>query len=217
MLYVTSLLIASVAAFKIVQIGPVVFPAGLVIFPLSYIFDDILTEVYGYQYSRRIIWTGLGCIWLFCLVGNVTAMLPAAPFWSFQGAYALVMGSVPRLVLASSISYLCSEFLNSYLLAKLKIACAGKHYWFRLLVSTAAGGAVDTILFCSIAFLGTLAWSHIIGLIFWQWLIKVIYEILVIPLTYVITNYLKKIEREDYYDCQTNFNPFRLRIENSNE
>jgi len=213
MLYVTSLLIASVAAFKIVQIGPVIFPAGLVIFPLSYIFDDILTEVYGYQYSRRIIWTGLFCIWLFCLVGKVTTLLPAASFWSFQGAYALVIGSVPRLVLASSISYLCSEFLNSYLLAKLKIVCAGKHYWLRLLLSTGAGGAVDTLLFCLIAFLGTLAWSNILGLIFWQWIIKVSYEILVIPLTYLITNYLKRVEHEDYYDYETNFNPFRLKIE----
>lgn len=95
MLYVTSLLIASVAAFKIVQIGPVIFPAGLVIFPFSYIFDDILTEVYGYQYSRRVIWTGLFCIWIFCLVGKVTTLLPAAPFWSFQAAYGLVLSSVP--------------------------------------------------------------------------------------------------------------------------
>lgn len=213
MLYVTSLLVASVAAFKIIQIGPVIFPAGLVIFPLSYIFNDILTEVYGYQYSRRIIWTGLFCIWLFCLVGKVTAMLPAAPFWSFQEAYALVIGSVPRLVLASSTSYLCSEFLNSYLLAKLKIACDGKHYWLRLLLSTGAGGAVDTVLFCVIAFLGTFSWNHIGGLIFWQWIIKVSYEILVIPLTYLITNYLKRVEHEDYYDYKTNFNPFRLRIE----
>ena len=213
MLYVTSLLIASVAAFKIVQIGPVVFPAGLVIFPLSYIFDDILTEVYGYQYSRRIIWTGLFCIWLFCLVGKVTTLLPAASFWSFQEAYGLVMSSVPRVVVASSISYLVSEFLNSYLLAKLKIAFAGKHYWLRLLASTGVGGAVDSLLFCSIAFALTLPWKYLLLLIFWQWVIKVSYEILAIPLTYLITNYLKRVENEDHYDYQTNFNPFRLKIE----
>lgn len=214
MLYVTSLLIANVTAFKIVQLGPVIFPAGLVIFPFSYIFDDILTEVYGYQYSRRVIWTGLFCIWLFCLVGKITTNLPAAPFWSFQEAYALVIGSVPRLVLASSISYLCSEFLNSYLLAKLKIACAGKHYWLRLLVSTGAGSAIDTMLFCLIAFLGALAWSNIMALIFWQWVIKVSYEILVIPLTYLLTRYLKRLEQEDHYDYKTNFNPLCWRIEN---
>jgi uncharacterized integral membrane protein (TIGR00697 family) len=213
MLYVTSLLIASVAAFKIVQIGHVIFPAGLVIFPFSYIFDDILTEVYGYQYSRRVIWTGLFCIWLFSFVGKVTTLLPAAPFWSFQEAYGLVMGSVPRIVVASSTSYLCSEFLNSYLLAKLKIAFAGKHYWLRLLVSTGVGSAVDTLLFCVIAFLGVLTWNHIVGLLFWQWVIKVSYELLVIPLTYLITNYLKRVEHEDHYDYQTNFNPFRLKIE----
>lgn len=213
MLYVSSLLIANVAAFKIVQIGPVIFPAGLVIFPLSYIFDDILTEVYGYQYSRRIIWTGLFCVWLFCLVGKVTTLLPAAPFWSFQGAYGLVMSSVPRVVVASSISYLVSEFLNSYLLAKLKIAFAGKHYWLRLLASTGIGGAVDSLLFCSIAFALTLPWKYLFLLIFWQWVIKVGYEILVIPLTYLITNHLKRVEQEDHYDYQTNFNPFRLKIE----
>ena len=162
MLYVTSLLIANIAASKIIQIGPVIFPAGLVIFPLSYIFDNILTEVYGYHYSRRIIWTGLGCIWLFCLVGHVTTLLPAAPFWSFQESYALVMNSVPRVVLASSISYLCSEFLNSYLLAKLKIAFEGKHYWLRLLASTGAGGAIDSLLFCTIAFVWTLPSSTIL-------------------------------------------------------
>ena len=214
MLYVTSLLIASVAAFKIVQIGPVVFPAGLVIFPFSYIFDDILTEVYGYQYSRRVIWTGLFCIWLFCLVGKITTWLPAAPFWSFQEAYGLVLSSVPRIVIASSTSYLCSEFLNSYLLAKLKILFSGKHYWLRLIASTGVGSAIDTLLFCVIAFSGIFAWSNIGRLIFWQWIIKVSYEILVIPLTYLITNYLKRIEHEDYYDYETNFNPFRLRIEN---
>ncbi len=213
MLYVASLLIASVAAFKIVQIGPVIFPAGLVIFPLSYIFDDILTEVYGYQYSRRVIWTGLVCIWLFSLVGKVTTLLPAASFWPFQEAYGLVMSSVPRVVLASSISYLVSEFLNSYLLAKLKILFEGKHYWLRLLVSTAVGGGLDSLLFCVIAFAWVLSWDHLVLLIFWQWVIKVGYECLVIPFTYLITGYLKRIEHEDHYDYKTNFNPFRLKIE----
>ncbi|MBX9742765.1 MAG: queuosine precursor transporter [Chthoniobacterales bacterium] len=213
MLYVTSLLIGNIAAFKIIQIGPVIFPAGLVIFPLSYIFDDILTEVYGYQYSRRIIWTGLFCIWLFCLVGKVTTILPAASFWTFQTAYALVIDSVPRLVLASSVGYLFSEFLNSYLLAKLKIACAGKHYWLRLLLSTGAGGAIDSFLFCLIAFGGALSSSNILRLVFWQWIIKVSYEILVIPLTYLLTGYLKRLEQEDYYDNKTNFNPFCWKIE----
>jgi len=210
MLYVTSLLIANIAASKIIQIGPVIFPAGLVIFPLSYIFDNILTDVYGYHYSRRIIWTGLGCIWLFCLVGHVTTLLPAAPFWSFQESYALVMNSVPRVVLASSISYLCSEFLNSYLLAKLKIAFEGKHYWLRLLASTGAGGAIDSLLFCTIAFVWTLPSSTILMLIFWQWIIKVIYEIFAIPWTYLITDYLKRIENEDHYDYDTDFNPWQF-------
>jgi uncharacterized integral membrane protein (TIGR00697 family) len=213
MLYVTSLLIANVAAFKIVQLGPVTFPAGIVIFPLSYIFDDILTEVYGYQYSRRIIWTGLFCVWLFCLVGKITTLLPAASFWSFQMAYALVMSSVPRIVIASSISYLVSEFLNSYLLAKLKIAFAGKQYWLRLLTSTTLGGAIDSLLFCAIAFAWTLPVNALLLLIFWQWIIKVSYEILAIPWTYMITRYLKRVEHEDYYDYQTDFNPFRLKIE----
>ncbi|MFZ4116409.1 MAG: queuosine precursor transporter [Chthoniobacterales bacterium] len=209
MLYVTSLLIANIAAFKIIQIGPVIFPAGLVIFPLSYIFNDLLTEVYGYQYSRRIIWTGLFCVWLFCFVGKVTTLLPAASFWSFQESYALVMSSVPRMVGASSISYLVSEFLNSYLLAKLKVTLAGKHYWLRLLASTGVGGAVDSLLFCTIAFALVLPWSALLLLIFWQWVIKLSYEILAIPLTYVITGYLKQIEGEDHYDYDTDFNPFR--------
>ena len=213
MLYVTSLLIASITAFKIVQIGPVIFPAALVIFPLSYIFDDILTEVYGYQYSRRIIWTGLFCVLLFSLVGKVTALLPAAPSWSFQHPYEIVMSSVPRIVIASSMSYFCSEFLNSYLLAKLKILFAGKHYWLRLIASTGIGGALDSLLFCSIAFALTLPWTYLLLLMFWQWVIKVSYEIGAIPFTYVMTRYLKKMEHEDYYDYQTNFNPFRLKIE----
>lgn len=213
MLYVTSLLIANIAAFKIIQIGVAIFPAGLVIFPLSYIFDDILTEVYGYQYSRRIIWTGLLCLWLFCLVGKVTTFLPAAPFWPFQSAYGLVMNSVPRIVVASSISYLCSEFLNSYLLAKLKIAFSGRHYWLRLLISTGVGSGLDSLLFCIIAFALTLSWNNLILLILSQWIIKVSYECLVIPFTYFITRYLKKIEQADYYDYETNFNPFRLKIE----
>lgn len=213
MLYVTSLLVASIAAFKIVQIGVALFPAGLVIFPLSYIFDDILTEVYGYQYSRCIIWSGLLCVWLFSLVGKVTTLLPAAPFWSFQSSYELVMNSVPRMVIASSISYLCSEFLNSYLLAKLKIAFSGKHYWLRLLASTGIGSGLDSLLFSTIAFAWSVSWDHLLVLIFWQWTIKVSYESLVIPFTYLITRYLKKIEGEDYYDYNTNFNPFCLKID----
>ncbi len=213
MLYVTSLLIANVTAFKIVQIGSVIFPAALVIFPFSYIFDDILTEVYGYQYSRRVIWTGLFCILLFCLLGKITTLLPPAPFWPFQAAYSMVLDSVPRIVIASSTSYLCSEFLNSYLLAKLKIALAGKHYWLRLIISTGTGCALDSLLFCSIAFTFMISWNNVALLIFWQWVIKVSYEISVIPLTYLITNYLKRVESEDYYDYETNFNPFRLKIE----
>ena len=213
MLYVSCLLISTIMAFKVVKLGPAIFPAGLVIFPLSFIFDDILTEVYGYQYSRRIIWTGLVCNVLFFAVGTVAVILPPAPFWPFQHEFSTVVGSVPRIVLASSLSYFCSEFLNSYVLAKLKIRLSGKHYWLRLMSSTSLGSGVDSLLFCSIAFMFTMPLQDLGLMILWQFMIKVTYEFLVIPLTYVITNYLKKVEQVDHYDVHTRFTPFSLKTE----
>jgi len=213
MLYITCLLISNISAFKIVSVGMLAFPAGLIVFPLSYIFDDILTEVYGYAHSRRIIWTGMLCNFLFFVVGKITVMMPPATFWPYQHEYMIVLSAVPRLILASLVSYFCGEFLNSYLLAKLKVATQGKKYWLRLIVSSGLGQALDSVLFCSIAFIWVVPLHDLIDMIASQYAIKFTYEILVIPITYAITKRLKSVEQVDHYDYHTHFNPFLLKVD----
>ena len=214
--FVTSLIISNITAVKLISVGPFVLPAAILIFPISYIFGDILTEVYGYARARRVIWIGFGCNLLAVLIIWVSIELPPAPFWrigsfespqSSQQAYRAIFGFTPRILAASFVAYLAGEFLNSFVLAKMKIATRGRHLWMRTIGSTLVGQLVDSGIFISLAFYETIP-SHVLGhLIVTQWLMKSAYEALVTPLTYVIANYLKRVEQEDYYDRQTNFNP----------
>ena len=209
-LFTTCLITANIIAVKLVLVGGVVFPAGVIVFPLSYLFGDVLTEVYGFGVTRIVIWLGFLCNLLAVIAFSVTGALPSAPFWHDQAAYTAILGFTPRLLLASLISYLIGEFVNSFVLAKMKIATKGRFLWMRTIGSTLFGEGIDTLFFISIAFWGSVPLPAIISLILSQWVIKVLYEVVATPFTYLIVNFLKRQESLDTYDYNTNFNPFLL-------
>jgi uncharacterized integral membrane protein (TIGR00697 family) len=209
-LFVAVLLISNVASSKILKLGPFTFDGGTILFPISYIFGDILTEVYGYRRSRRVIWAGFACAGLMAGVFALVGALPPAEGWDNQAAYEAILGTTPRIVLGSLIAYFAGEFSNSYTLAKMKILTQGRWLWSRTIGSTLVGEGVDTVLFVTIAFAGTLPWSLFWTIIASNYIFKVGLEAAMTPATYQITNFLKQAENEDVYDTDTDFNPFKL-------
>ncbi|MFA5023944.1 MAG: queuosine precursor transporter [Patescibacteria group bacterium] len=207
--FVSVLLISNVASTKIVDLHWFTFDGGTLLFPLSYIFGDILTEVYGYKKSRQVIWLGFFAALMMSLVFIVVGKLPAATGWENQAAYDKILGLTPRIVIASLIAYFCGEFSNSFILAKMKIATKGKWLWTRIIGSTLVGEFFDSLIFVLIAFSGLFPASLLITLIISNYIFKTLVEILFTPLTYKIIKFLKKKEKEDFYDYDTNFNPFR--------
>lgn len=210
-LFVAVLMVSNTIAVKLFQIGPLFFTGAIMIFPISYIFGDILTEVYGYQASRRIIWAGFTSLIFMSVVYYLVQLLPPAPFWPNQGAYEAILGLVPRIVLGSIIGYFAGEFSNSYILSKLKIWTKGKHLWARTISSTVVGEAVDTILFALIGFAGTIPWNNLALVILSGYVVKVLIEVLLTPVTYTVVRKLKQLENVDTYDYGVNYNPFRLK------
>jgi uncharacterized integral membrane protein (TIGR00697 family) len=217
-IFVTSLIISNLIAVKIISFGPFSLPAAIIIFPISYIFGDVLTEVYGYARARQVIWIGFGCNLLAVLIIWVSIQLPPAPFWNIgpwqdpglaQQAYAAIFGFTPRLLFASFIAYLLGEFLNSFVLAKMKVVTAGRHLWLRMISSTLVGQLADSGVFISLAFYGLIPMGALGRLILTQWLFKSFYEAAVTPLTYLFVNYLKRIEGLDYFDRDTKFTPWK--------
>ncbi len=212
-LFVAVILISNVASTKILDFGFFTFDGGTLLFPLSYIFGDILTEVYGYRRSRKVIWLGFGAAFLMSTIFMIVGKLPPAAGWENQDAYDKILGLTPRLVLASLIAYFAGEFSNSFILAKMKIWMRGKRLWARTIGSTLVGEGVDTIIFILVAFWGILPGNLIIALIISNYLFKVGVEILFTPATYKIIKWLKRSENEDYFDYKTDFNPFKLKEE----
>lgn len=206
--FVAVLLISNIASTKIVQLGWLTFDGGTLLFPLSYIFADILTEVYGFRKSRRVIWLGFFCAFVMSTILYIVGMLPAAADWGNQSAYDAILGQAPRIVAASLIAYLCGEFINSFILAKMKVWTAGKWLWSRTIGSTVVGEFVDSTLFILIAFAGVLPNSLLVTLIVSNYVFKTAIEILFTPVTYAAVGYLKRTEGEDHYDRDTNFSPF---------
>lgn len=209
-LFVAVLLISNVASTKIVDLGVFTFDGGTILFPLSYIFGDILTEVYGYSRSRKVIWLGFISALLMSVSFIVVGFLPPAKDWPYQNAYNQILGLTPRIVGASLVAYFAGEFSNSFTLAKLKIFTQGRWLWFRTIGSTLIGQIVDTTLFILLAFTGVVPNELLLTLIISNYLFKCGVEILFTPVTYWLTGWLKQQEREDYYDTNTNFNPFRF-------
>ena len=204
---------AKIAQFDLPLLGAVTFGAGVLFFPISYVFGDILTEVYGYARARKVIWAGFAGLAFASIMAAVVVALPPAPFWNNQTAYELAFGSTWRIVLASMCAYFCGEFVNSYVLAKMKIITAGKWLWTRTIGSTIFGEAVDSALFYPLAFYGTgiIPDDKLPLVMLSQFVIKVGVEVVFTPLTYKVVNALKRAEREDYYDRNTDFNPFSLK------
>jgi uncharacterized integral membrane protein (TIGR00697 family) len=204
---------AKIAQFELPVLGAVVLGAGALFFPISYVFGDILTEVYGYSRARRVIWAGFAGLGFASFMAAVVVALPPAPFWKHQEAYELAFGSTWRIVGASMIAYFCGEFVNSYVLARMKILTAGKWLWTRTIGSTIAGEAVDSALFYPLAFYGSgiIPDDKLLLVMTAQFIAKVGVEVAFTPVTYKVVGFLKRAEREDYYDRQTNFNPFTLK------
>ncbi|KKQ40643.1 MAG: hypothetical protein US58_C0014G0005 [Candidatus Magasanikbacteria bacterium GW2011_GWA2_37_8] len=209
-LFVAVLLISNIASSKITTLGWFTFDAGTLLFPLSYIFGDILTEVYGYKRSRKTIWLGFFCAALMSVVLIVVGMLPAAADWGNQDAYNKILGLTPRIVLASLIAFWCGSFSNSFILAKLKVFTAGKWLWVRTVGSTVVGELIDSALFVVIAFSGLMPTAALITIIISNYLFKTGVEVLFTPITYKVVGWLKKKEQEDYFDKETDFNPFKV-------
>ena len=212
-LFVTVLIISNIVAVKLVTIGPLVVTAAIVLFPISYIVADVLTEVYGYATARRTIWIGFLCNLVAVLAIMLGGWIPPAPFWEQQDAYEAILGYSGRLLLASFIAYLGGEFLNAFVLAKLKVRTAGRHLWLRTISSTVVGQAVDSALFVTVAFVGVLPADALVVAIASQWAAKVLYETAATPLTYAVVRFLKRSEGVDHYDRDTRFNPLALRAE----
>ena len=208
--FITCLVTANITAVKLVSIFGLIVPAAVVIFPISYIAGDVLTEVYGYRQARRVIWLGFLCN-LIAVAGIVLGqMLPAAGFWDGQAAYERILGYTPRLLLASFIAYLVGEFANAFVLAKMKIATNGRWLWARTIGSTVIGQGLDSLLFITIAFVGTIPTAGLAEAIVTQWLIKVAYETLATPLTYLVVGFFKQQEGVDVYDRDISFSPVSL-------
>jgi len=211
-LFVAVLLISNIASSKILELGPFTFDGGTLLFPISYIFGDILTEVYGYRRSRRVIWAGFGGAALMAGVLALVGALPPAEGWENQQAYEAILGTTPRIVLGSLIAYFAGEFSNSYTLAKMKVWTGGRWLWTRTIGSTLVGEGVDTMLFVTIAFAGTLPWPLFWSIVLSNYVFKVGLEAVMTPVTYRITNFLKRTENEDVYDVDTDFNPFKIGV-----
>jgi len=204
---------AKISQMDLPLVGTLTFGAGVLFFPISYVFGDILTEVYGYARSRRVIWTGFAALAFAAVMAWVIVKLPPAPFWSNQGAYEIAFGSTWRIALASLIAFVCGEFVNSFVLAKMKIWTAGRLLWTRTIGSTIFGEGVDSLLFYPMAFYGSgiIPDDKLTLVMVSQFVGKVGVEIVFTPLTYKIVGWLKRAEREDYYDRDTDFNPFTLK------
>lgn len=192
--------------------GEYIYGTGVLFFPLSYLFGDILTEVYGYARSRKVIWAGFGALIFASLMSYVVTTLPAAKTMSpeTQAAVNLIFGQTWRIVAASLIAFWAGEFVNSFVLAKMKILTAGKYLWMRTIGSTFAGEAVDSLIFYPIAFLGTWSTEQVVSVMIGNYFLKVFWEVLATPVTYRIVAFLKRAEHEDFYDRDTDFNPFTL-------
>jgi len=210
--FVTVLLCSNlIGASKQASVLDFRFGAGVLFFPISYIFGDVLTEVYGYARARRVVWAGFAAMIFASFMSWFILALPPAEGWNNQAAYETVFGGTWRIVGGSLIAFFCGEFVNSYVLAKMKIASKGRHLWLRTISSTILGEAVDSMIFYPIAFYGLWPNDQLLTVMFHNYLLKTGWEVLVTPITYAAVNWLKKAEHEDYYDHRTDFNPFTLK------
>lgn len=210
-LFATCLLVSNILATKIILIGPWSAPAGVLIFPIAYILNDLIVEVWGYQKARVIIWAGFGVNLLAALFFSLAVAIPNAPFWQNQEAFATILGNTPRIVAASLLAYLIGSFLNAYVMSRFKVATKGKGFSARAIVSTLVGESADSAVFITVAFVGVFSANVLIGMIVTQALIKTVYEIAILPVTIRVVKYAKKVEGVDTFDYSVSYNPFKLK------
>lgn len=204
--YVTCLLLSNLVAGKMWAVtSNITLPAAVILFPITYIFGDIFTEVYGFKNARIIIWLGFACSFFAVGVYMITIGLPHPDFWTNQEAYATVLGTTPRVAAASFIGYLFGEFSNSMVLSKLKVMTGGKKLWVRTILSTLVGEGFDSVIFVTVSFWGTMENATLIQMIFFQYLFKVCYEIIFTPATYAIVNWIKRKEEMDTFDYNVKY------------
>jgi len=209
--FVTILLCSNlIGASKIAVLNGYEFGAGILFFPLSYVFGDVLTEVYGYARSRRVVWAGFAALVFASIMSAAVVGLPPAPGYAGQQSLEAVFGQAPRIALACFIAYFAGEFSNSYVMARMKVWSAGRRLWMRTIGSTIVGEAVDSLLFYPIAFLGVWSTELVLQVMLTNYLLKVAWEVVLTPITYRVVAFLKRVEAEDYYDRDTDFSPFRL-------
>ncbi len=209
-LFAICLLISNILATKIILIGYWVAPAGVLIFPIAYVINDVIVEVWGYRKARLIIWSGFAVNILAVLFFTLAIVIPAAPFWHNQEAFNTILGSTPRIIAASLMAYLTGSFLNAIVMSKVKVLMKGKNFSVRAILSTLAGETADSMIFIFVAFAGNLPFSLLIGMIFTQACLKTVYEILILPLTIVVVKWVKKVEGCDTYDKSVSYNPFLI-------
>jgi hypothetical protein len=210
-LFATCLLISNILASKIVMIGPWAAPAGVLIFPIAYILNDVVTEVWGFAKARLIIWIGFAVNILAVLSFSLGIIIPGASFWPNQEAFATILGNTPRIVLASLSAYLIGSFLNAYVMSRMKVATKGKSFSVRAVVSTLAGESADSMIFISIAFAGIFPFEVIVTMIFTQAMLKTVYEIIILPVTIGLVAFVKRAEGLDTFDNNTSYNLFNVK------
>lgn len=210
-LFATCLLISNILATKILLIGPWAAPAGVLIFPLAYILNDVITEVWGFGKARLIIWTGFAVNILAVVFFTLGIVIPGAPFWPNQEAFGTVLGNTPRIVVASLSAYLIGSFLNAFVMSRMKVATKGKGFGIRAIASTLAGESADSLIFISIAFAGIFPAGVLITMIFTQAMLKTVYEIMILPVTIWVVNFVKRVEGVDAFDTNRSYNLFRVK------
>lgn len=209
-LFVACLVAANIVAVKLILVFGLLLPAAVVVFPVSYILGDVLTEVYGYRQARRVIWLGFLCNLVVVAAILVAQALPAAPFWDGQDAFERILGYTPRLLLASFLAYLVGEFANAFVLAKMKIATAGRWFGLRAVASTLVGQGLDSAVFITLAFAGAIPPAGLLAAVVTQWLVKSAYEVVALPITYAVVGFLKRKEGIDLFDRDIRFNPLLI-------
>ena len=209
-LFAICLLISNILATKIILIGPWAAPAGVLIFPIAYIINDVIVEVWGYKKARLIIWSGFAVNLLAAVFFTLAIVVPAAPFWQNQSAFSTILGSTPRIIIASLLAYLTGSFLNAFVMSKVKVLMKGKDFSVRAILSTLVGETADSMIFITIAFVGNLPFNVLVGMIFTQACIKTVYEIVILPFTIVVVKWVKRVEGTDTYDESISYNPFSI-------
>lgn len=210
-LFVVCLVVSNLLEAKIIRLGPVTATAGLLVFPISYIINDCISEVWGYKKARLIIWSGFAINFLVVGLVQLAVWLPAAPFWEGAESFNFVFGMAPRIVTASLCAFLTGSFLNAYVMSRMKVSSGGRNFSLRAIVSTLAGESADSLIFFPIAFWGVIPGDKLLVMIGTQAVLKSVYEIIVLPVTIRVVRYVKKVEGSDAYDTNVSFNPFKWR------